>query len=527
MTTVVFGRVLFTRFLFQKYLLGIGLALLCSACFSPKAALRHIPQETPLVVKTNLLGVAVKLAPYQDFFAEEIKDLLPSAFNDSIQNTKLLKRVKRSGVNLMRMYTHGTIFNEESNYLVMTAPLLRAKRFQRVMEHLLDSGRIQKTETSRYQYTFHERMALTWDKRVVMLCYMPHPTPSVQPLALLDSLFARPAQTSVWDKHRNFRQANRQWSESMLWLNMGALRQTPFMQNLIGDRVWMQTLPFEDNYLRASLQFGESSIRMDVRYTLPDSVARRYRRFLKKSLDPSLVDNAPIQDPALVGAIGVNMKDLPHWLKKRNFYEAINNVAAFVDLEGTDLLQMMRGDLAFFVKDIHRVYENGKERLKLDYALGLGVQNQETLNNLFTLLKESGLLVEKNGLYTFFEEYFLIEKGNILYLTNSENIHRDFVGNEALQQKNITALAQTHSLMLFADESLTSHLSRPRYASLEGSNAPQQGLRLPIKEVDLFMRNISQKHVAGMAQIKLTSIENALITLYKGIKPILLGALHE
>ncbi len=492
-----------------KILLFLSSVLLISSCLSSRRATLHIPENAAFVLKTNVLGVALKIMHAEHIFKEDMAKIM----KDTLHSKHIFGKVAKSGINVIRAYTYGDITNKDSNYLAVALPMFSAKKFNRFIEPLIKDKPIQ-TDTNSlnpYQYmNFGKTMMIGWTDKV-LITYLKNNSQSEEELKRnFERLILLKKEESLIKKNKNFRKLNNLWGEVTFWANVEKFTQSELAQSVLLSNSLTRTMSFKSHFWNGFLNFEDGKISIDSKYYFSSKHYKQYQSLYKGYIKKEVIFDAPVADPYAVIALGLNVSEIKKLLIEKQLIEQVEKAAKFTGLELDELLEMLSGDIILLLKDI-KTGKDGKR--KFDYAVGFGVKTQETLDKLLQVFFESGLLRKEGDGYVFFEELFLIEKGHTFYITNSQEIHQDFLNGASFKNEELSSLAQDNSVLFYTSkEFLQQLLNNTKHSNSIFS-------KIPIESIDMDMTKLEYDTFNGNVYINFDKKdENSLMILYHILK---------
>lgn len=480
-----------------------------------------------------MLSVALKLVHAE----YEVKEDIANFIKDTNHVEHILGKANKSGINFLRVYTFGQLSKPDSNYIAMAFPLMNPKRFEKFINHMLPPEKLHLQEDIRKFIKINDKTVIGWDHEVVMLYHSLDSLSGNEAIVALDSILVIDPKNSLFVNNENFRNADKLWAEAMLWLNMEEFTKIKPVEQLLQSNPFTKYKKFDENYFSGICKFNKGEITLETQYHIPKDQYKKNKDIFKGFINEETVYDAPVENPLAVLATGFEATALPQMIAEMQLMEKVEKACSFANTTPDELFQMFNGDMVLLLKDVRANLKIPDEnnltpkKRRYDYAIGVGIGNQEILDKIFKLFIESGLLKKEGDGYIFFDELFLIEKGHTLYFTNSEELHNDFKNGALFKDLTMTKLSQENSLLLYLNHLLPDKMQRigenteaNKTADLWWNIASQ----IPMSTADIVMEDFDKNVLKGEMILSMKDKEaNTLLVIYHLLKNVAIDILKK
>jgi len=515
-----------TFFLF----LGLLISLSITGCLSSRQAALHIPAESGVVLKANLLSLMLKMHHAKGTFREDFSQVAKSS---AIPENQLIGRLQSSGINFLRAFMFSTFEEDATNYFALNFPVSNPKKVEPFLKLVFDTLNVQKEGGISF-FKLSERSILAWTDEVITYLNMPKSAKFELPFQKAQAILTMPEDSSLLMKNDNYRKLNKVWAEVTVWANLGRMAQSPGMQKFLSSHEVTKDIKLNNTYLQSLAHFHRGKMNAQTELFLSEQGHKRYKNLFRPSINPTVLYEAPIGNtPRGMLALAVNMSEVHTLLEDLHLTDEAQRAAEIVNLPLDQLMAIFSGDVVLFMEDdtltqvvsANRQNANPQKMKRKgpqhNYMIGLGLNSDRTnLDSLINELITSSLLVKKEDHYLFFDEYIIIERPDALYITKVQDKTQQFAPDPAFGNAHVRELATKNALVFYGGRSLIDGLIHRK--AVEDDNLLLDLIDLPLLYSVFHTENLQDNITKGSLATHFTDAdENSVVIFYNHLKELL------
>lgn len=497
----------------------IFIIILLSSCGKNYQA-HLIPKNTEIVTKLNTEQLFFKIDNWQ----EMLNQTFIQKTIDNPYQPELHQQLGNSGINFFNIYFFGNFTNTQENYFGFLFALNNHKQFEDFLEENYLRHEIRRAD--KINYIERYQSILAWNKKSLLFLGAKNNEQVEELTQKAKDILNGHLKESLYHNSPNFKNFVKQKTDFSLWCNLQEL-----LQNSSQEHNFVNNLDLEGQFLNTFTRFKKGNFKTDIKYFLSNQKNNRFQKLLQNNINHHLLENSYKSNPLVVLGMSLDMPKLEEILKKEKIDLKIDSIAGHLGFSSEEFLGMLAGDFVIILQEIAEVSKNIEKRKELtnelyyvkklvkepQLAFGFTVRNQKTYQKLKKMALKSNLMLEEKGYYSIFQELFLIEKGNTVFVTMSK-----IAKNELLKQVNTDELNQ--KLVLQGKENALTLYMRKEF--LEIFRKPNQKLNLADFPLDYlsFSQSDFTKHLISNGKLTLEFIdknENALNLIYQTFKEVL------
>jgi len=505
--------------LFKASLLFAMVLHLCS-CLSKSPAVTHIPKEVPIVVKVNILSLAQKLFKNEAQAAQDFSHILGTEISDDVD--KVTRKLRKSGLNILKGYIYSQLDKKEKNFVACNFAVKNYKRFNAFMEKF-ETHPIQWQDSLNYTF-LNEQVILGWDEEVLILLAMPKQNTKENLLNQYLKLRSLPEDSALIKTDKNFQKHNKRWADLAIWLDMEKIHELEKVQKFQEKHEILSNFNLDSNYVNLLVTMKHGKVEVETLYFVNDSTVEKYALFLKEGMHPEVVKDAPVADPNGLLAIGIEPALIPRLFVDLELDDEMERIASLVEMEESDLINTFSGDFVLLmkeVKDKDKQETEGALAVNWHYEIAIGLalsEDRSVFDTLMNTLLETKLLKKEDHElhYVFFEEIFLFERENIIYLTKSDAFHESFENEEILDDEVLTNQSAQNALLINLTQEGWKNLFKPLIKKHnKKTELLEKANHLPITNINFELSPIENNMLRGQLVLSFENEnESTVVTFY-------------
>ncbi|MCU0445049.1 MAG: DUF4836 family protein [Microscillaceae bacterium] len=427
------------------HLLSWGLVLSLSSCFKGVSISSHIiPKDAFFASRANVLRATYQVPEWRDL----LKDELQIEFARDSTSTPM--GFLGSG----KAYVFGDIFKKEKNYLAFCVAIRSQKNLERYLRNTTTTP-LEIYKYNNYKYILRNRNILAWSKNTLLIINGRQVENDEKLKEQFFRLVNQKSNESLYTTNANFRQSLQNDQDFALWLNINGIKDIDLFKKYI------KNLDLSQNYLHFLANFDEGKISVKTEYFTSPSFYKSYQNLLSGKVNKELLQNAPLRNPMVLSAVGINPVGLRQFLKDIEWTEKAENMVKSITLTFDDFVEMIRGDMLLMWKDLKNepriltasdsVPPPVKKR-ESDLVIGMGIKNPVIYDSLISVLHKTGILEDRKDHQFFFGEIYVLRRGNLVYFTKNAQVKDDFLKEVKLANPALVNPSENTWFILHATE---------------------------------------------------------------------------
>lgn len=427
-----------------KILCSILLLINLTACVKVQNAALLIPKDVFFASRANILRATYQVPNWKDIMRQEFAI-------DMDSDTTVKAKFLASG----RAYIFGELLKKQDNFIAFTVNIINRKNLEKFVRRMNPDMQIDTYK--KYKFIVRNKSMLAWNSSVLLLLVARQADNEEKLKELFIRLVDNKKEDALINANDNFVDVLKNDHDMALWINTQKLGETKMLSQ------FAKNVNLQDNYLHVLADFDEGKVAANTTYFTHKSFYDAYKNLLSGSVCPSLLNNAPVQNPAVLIAFHLKREGIKQFLKDIEWTEKAENMINSITLSMDEFIEMMSGDALLMLKDISNLQKDlaQKDTLALkdkklvsDLVLGVKIRNQVTCDSLMSILVKSGLMEKKENYYYFFNEIYVMQKDSLMYITRNESIKDDFFKGIVLDNQNLAKLAKDNWFLIHADEAI-------------------------------------------------------------------------
>ncbi|TAE06072.1 MAG: hypothetical protein EAZ95_19390 [Bacteroidetes bacterium] len=454
--------IIFSRFLF---VLGCIVLVGCSKVPS----MRCIPHDVFYASRANVLRATYQIPEWKDVLKRELDIDLSQ---DTTKNPLFLASGKA--------FLFGNILQGEQNYTALSILLLSKRNLEKFLKSVNPNLVIESFKD--YNFTLRNRSMLAWNKKHLLYINSPHAANENQLRELFRRLTTLKDSEMLIKSKNNFVKAVKNDQDLSMWLNIAKMGDAPKLKE------WIDDMHLQDNYMHLRANFDDGEVSVATEYFTNSKLFQDYKTLLSGSVNKTLIENLPIQKPAMVVGIGVKPEGIAQFLKDIKFTQKATNLMNSITLTFDDFVKMYSGDMVIALKDVksleHLLPPDSLREIRhtSDMVLGIGIKNKVIYDSLKSKLMQTGILEKKPDHLVFFGEVYVMERDSMVYFTKNELVKEDFIKMVKFDNPKLLESVSDNWFFLHADEKIGEK-------ALEGKSLFKEATRNLLKKEELKLES--------------------------------------
>ncbi len=438
----------FLATLYQRLVIYLSFAGCLISCGKPVENSKFIPQDVSIVFSFDLARFSQKAPDWPEALNQDFP-----LFNLG-KKDEMGHRLINSGIDFKsKAYLFSNIYTREDpneNYYALSFKLDNESNF----DDFIREFPTQKLDIKSYaglKYTLvNNKTILGWVNRVALLITKEAKTEEKLLRDALLKLRDLPESQSLKKNNEEFQRLRLSEFDMATWVNLGSFQDV--VKTSLKQVPLPITLDLTQNYLTTVTNFNTGQIATEVKlYNLNESL-QEYEDVIKDQIAPQMLLEMPIARPLVLLGLGLKMEGITR------FYNSLGGYW-FNSSTSSDILQMLNGDILAQLHDI----QGGREP-KYEYAISLGIDEQETLQNVLEKFVEDQVLISRDSFYYApVPDLYVLERSGFIYLTPSDSIRQQLMISQKTTEPSeaVQLLGQDGFFTLFADVKKESRAKLP------------------------------------------------------------------
>jgi hypothetical protein len=513
-----------THFLYQIKKHLPTLASLCllvslSSCFKGVSISTHIiPKDAFFASRANVLRATYQVPEWRDL----LKDELQIEFARDSSSTPM--GFLGSG----KAYVFGDIFKKEKNYLAFCVAIRSQKNLERYLRNTTTTP-LEIFKYNNYKYILRNRNILAWSKNALLIINGRQVENDEKLKEILFRLVNQKPTGSLYTTNANFRQSLQNDYDFSLWLNIEGIKDIDLLKK------YVKNIDLSQNYLHYLANFDEGRISVKTEYFTSPTFYKSYQNLLSGSIHKELLQNAPLKNPMILSAIGVNPAGLKQLLKDIEWTEKAENMVKSMTLTFDDFIAMIRGDMLLMWKDLKnepRILTasdsmlNPAPKRESDLVIGMGLKNPVIYDSLVNVLYKTGILENRQNHQFFFGEIYVLRQGNLVYFTKNAQVKDDFLKGVKLTNPSLVNPNENTWFMLHAEETAADQTIKGKGLVKQIARKILQKDKIRLESATIHLGNMANqakdKDIDGETIVLLKDkTANSLLTIFEVLKEII------
>ena len=492
---------------------GLFFVLGFSSCVKISPSARSIPKDVMFAARANILRATYQVPNWKDVMREEFSIDLEA---DSTPRTNFLA----SG----RAYIYGDLTEYEDNYIAIAINIRNHKSLERFVTTMNPDLKVQKLNN--FKYLVKNKSLLGWSNKLLVLLDARQSPNEAHLTKLFSKIANNKRDSSLLFTNENFHQALKSYYDVSLWVNIDDFGKSSLFSQ------FSQNVNLENNYLHLHANFDEGQVTTKTTYFADDSLYARYADIISSPINPKLLENVPLEDPAVLLGLSLKPKGFKTLVDDLSLTEQCNNLVNAVTLTLDDFFEMISGDVVIGLKDLSHLDQDldqndsttslKDKKTISDLVMGVGIKNQAVYDSLIQVLLETGILEQKEGYQEFFGELFIMKRDSVVFFTKNESIKDDFLAEIKLQDQNILSMAPNNWFMLYANESISEKTVKGQNIVMEITRNILKNDNLNLEEAKISF-SVPDSKLGGESLLTFKDKEaNSLLAMLEVLKVIVL-----
>lgn len=433
--------------------------------------MRCIPQDAFYAARANVLRSTYQVPEWKEVLKREL-DI------DLKQDTTKKPLFLASG----KAFLFGNILQGEKNYTALSILMLSRRNFEKFLKSVNPNLVIETYKD--YKFTLRNRSMLAWNRKHLLYINSPHAANENKLRELFMRLVSlKKNEMLIEGKDKdNFYTAIKTDKDLSLWVNIEQVGNAPKVKE------WIDNVNLKDNYMHLQANFDDGEVSVATQYFTNPKLFQDYKMLLSGSVNKKLIENLPIDKPALLIGLGVKSEGIAQFLKDIKFTQKAENLVKSITLTFDDFIKMFSGDAVIAFKDIksleHLLPPDSLREAKhtSDMIMGIGIKNKVIYDTLKNTLMNTGILEKKDDHYLFFGEMYVLERDSMVYMTKNEIVKDDFVKGAKFGNAKLLEFVSDNWFFLHADEKVGEK-------ALEGKSLFKEAARNLLKKEELKLES--------------------------------------
>ena len=492
---------------------GLFFVLGFSSCVKISPSARSIPNDVMFAARANILRATYQVPNWKEVMREEFSIDLEA---DSTPRTNFLA----SG----RAYIYGDLTQYEDNYIAIAINIRNHRSLERFVTSMNSDLEVQ--ELNHFKYMVKNKSLLGWSNKLLVLLDARQSPNEAHLTELFSKIAGNTRDSSLLFSNENFRQALKNYYDVSLWVNMDDFGKSPLFSQ------FAENVNLKNNFLHLHANFDEGNVTTKTTFFPDENVKNRYADIISKPINKSLVENVPLEDPAVLLGMSLKPAGFKTLIDDLSLTEQCSNLASAVTLTLDDFFEMISGDVVIGLKDLSNLdkdLEKSDSSTALkdkktisDLVMGVGIKNEVVYDSLITVLLETGILEQKEGYQEFFGELYIMKRDSMVFFTKNEMIKDDFIQDVKLQDQNILSMTDNNWYMLYANEAISEKTVKGQNIIMEITRKILKNDNLGLEEAKLTF-SVPDSKLGGQSIITFKDKEaNSLLAMLEVLKVIVL-----
>lgn len=409
----------------------------------------NISQETALVIKVDFEHLKTKYPDWEEktqkliALAAEVEE---DTSNFADNYNKVISQLSTSGLSLNTLYLFGINNSTSGRLYVFSFFLDKRARFQEFIEEIAPDSPIQ-TE-KRLQYIQDDQGVCVWNDKQGFLV-------TADSLSNTEDLKKEAFALMDYQK-KNVNHAPQQSFEKFLlttsdlsiWMNTRKISPEATAQR--------SPVPFDidGRFVHTFMDLGNGKASVIYQYFLDTPLPSFMQNLFKKDGGEIILGQGVVDNPLMIVRGGIS---LPSFLELVESIEpnAVYSMESQFEAAGTtaeEFIDIFDGNFVYWMKDFRKEptqteifnpetedYEYvDSEKSVPNFVLGIGVKNQERWQDLKENLILSEFLIDQGDYLSLDYKAYLLEKDNILYVTNQAEMRDTLIMSPKQASPNST-----------------------------------------------------------------------------------------
>lgn len=428
-----------------RYTVIFGVLLLLNACGGGNSGaigkLVKVPQDANFVVSINFKSLSAKNKDFYKILPEESIDL---------KKTKVLQKLINKGIDLSgtALVFGKTTKEQQQVYVAINFILKDVTAFEKALNELENKAKI--GTSGGIKYAYHDNNLIGWKGQTALIVGIDDASEETL-LKKMKEFLATKSSESLSAKNKDYQKFIRKSNDISMWIDYDNAEDYLNFRNINPDSKALAEVAKASMYSTVALNFENGKVVLDVNSFLDKNLKAAYKEVFKKTIANKIIRSIPIKTPSSLLGLAVNMKPLYEILKTEEGIINFDKTPNPAKLSSEDLFDLFNGDFLLTTETL-QIQDALRSKYNPDMVLAVGINNKKTLEKLISAAEEINGLNKKGDYYEAKVSdytFYLIEKGDILYLTSTEKMKDDILKGKGSMQNEQSKVAEGNGLVMY------------------------------------------------------------------------------